>query len=226
MLVICRHPGLQNALAASVAGTGWDVAPGDPIAAGTVFHFGKTAPSYVSTPAGLKDRLAELATEFAFVGAEDAEPSSGYAADFGQSTSASTSRAGAADEAPPSWRGQPLLPVAEEKHYSLLRTVVEALCHSSNDRPAPVTNKAVVPKGHLAVLAAKVALLSGAPPVELPGGRPVELNYKDMDAHFQKQDLAVAADFLLAASDPGDRLFEAALGLEARALHPPPATWT
>ena len=67
---ICRHPGLQNAPAAPVAGAGWDVAPDDPIAGGTVFHFGKTAPSYVSTPAGLKARLAELATDFAFVRAE------------------------------------------------------------------------------------------------------------------------------------------------------------
>ena len=102
------------------------------------------------------------------------------------------------------------------------------MCHSSNDRPAPAKIKAVVPKGHLAVLAAKVALLPGAPSVELQGDPPHgELNYTDTHAHFQKQNLEVAAFFLLDASgveEEGRGLFESALGL-SRPLDPPPETW-
>ena len=217
--------GIRNAQRVNVGG-GWQVKDDDPVAAGTVFSYGTDVPPHASFAGGLKENLVLLGQR-AFLPVEDLEPTSRYAAEFGQSTSGSTSRAGAADDAPASWRGQPLAPPAEEAHYSLLRSLVRAL-FLSNGSGAKGMQKGVVPVEALKVLAAKVAQLHGAP---LPEGSGFEstspvnkLNYNDTYEYFSKNEFAVAADFLLAASDPDGQLFEAARGLESGRALPPP-TW-
>ena len=159
----------------------------DPVAAGTVFSYGTDVPPHASFAGGLKENLVLLGQR-AFLPVEDLEPTSRYAAEFGQSTSGSTSRAGAADDAPASWRGQPLAPPAEEAHYSLLRSLVRAL-FLSNGSGAKGMQKGVVPVEALKVLAAKVAQLHGAP---LPEGSGFEstspvnkLNYNGGEPHVR-----------------------------------------
>jgi len=227
---IYRQP-IRNARRVNVCG-GWQVKGDDPVAASTVFNrpaHVHGAPPDVSYGDGLKAGFKLLAGQAWQERAVLEAYSSGFADRFGQSTSGSTSQAGAADDAPEGWRGQPLAPPAEEAHYSLLRHLIHEVFGSSNGSASIDAKKGAVNVEDLKVLAAKVAQLPGAPlpsDFESTVGTTYEAcTYKATSEYFSKKNFAVTASFLLAASNPDDRLFEDALGLvgaSGRALLPPP----
>ena len=224
---IYRQP-IRNAPRVNVSG-GWQVKDDDPVAAGTVFNrpaHVHGAPPEFSYGDGLKGAFKLLADQAWQERAVLEEGySSGYADRFGQSTSGSTSQAGAADAPPEGWRGQPLAPPAEERHYSLLRHLIREVFNSSNGSASIDAKKGAVNVEDLKVLAAKVAQLPGAPlPSDFESTEGVP-TYEATFGYFSKKDFAVATSFLQEASNPDGRLFEDAVGLvgaSRRALVPPP----